>query len=430
MLPSDRGPSLMPLGRSWLPAVFAGCLISGYVLRNRSDISGFMLKLWGKLKELRSIKHARVGTLVLQPEHAEVSKVVSDGQLAELMKNDVSDQRAEIAVCNAQRAEFTDVDGVAIRGILLLPAQLPAPALVMAHGFSLTWRQGLMPYARACCKSGLAVLVFDHRSFGESDGEPRCCVDYWAQIRGYKRALDFLQTRHKEVDASKLAVWGFSLTSAIALMLGAVDERVSAVVAISPGPIDPLPAIDGARLEELREEYESRTACDATVAEPYATGRPRPVVCGFGPWPLDASGREKRARAWFGNMIPDPNDDANHFFRRQGGPKAAWQNMAYVSNETIPDWDAAVRHIAVPTLLIGVKDDCTTPMQSVDALLAAMPPQMRLKHVVGRGGHFGLFDTPISEQELSPAPNAEEMQRVEHVVTTFLRSSLHGMVSV
>jgi len=214
-------------------------------------------------------------------------------------------------------------------------------------------------------------------------------------------------------------------------MLGAVEKRVSAVVAVSPGGIDGLPTVDPARLHELREEYQRRTACGATTTKPCATDTPRAVVRGFGPWQLGANGREKRTRAWFGSMIPDPNDDANEFFRRRGGPKAAWQNMAYVCTEAMPDWDAAVRHIGVPTLLVGVTDDRTTPMRGVDALLAALPVQIGLKHAVDRGGHFGLFDTPVSEADERSSPTAytEEVNFVEHVTATFLQTSLCGTLS-
>ena len=87
-----------------------------------------------------------------------------------------------------------------------------------------------MPLARACQSAGIAVLIFDHSSFGESDGDPRCCVDWWGQLNGYWSALNFLESRGS-VDGGRLAVWGFSFTSAIALVLGALDERVRAVVA-------------------------------------------------------------------------------------------------------------------------------------------------------------------------------------------------------
>jgi alpha-beta hydrolase superfamily lysophospholipase len=49
----------------------------------------------------------------------------------------------------------------------------PAPCVVMAHGFSLTMRDGLAPYAEAFAAAGFHVLVFDHRHLGESGGEPR-----------------------------------------------------------------------------------------------------------------------------------------------------------------------------------------------------------------------------------------------------------------
>ena len=115
---------------------------------------------------------------------------------------------------------FSDVDGVLLRGLLLLPSSstAPTPALVMVHGFSLTWRQGLLPLARACQAAGIAVLMYDHRCFGESEGEPRCCVDAWAQVRGIHCALEYLASRGDAIDANRMAVFGFSLSGGMVFL--------------------------------------------------------------------------------------------------------------------------------------------------------------------------------------------------------------------
>ena len=73
----------------------------------------------------------------------------------------------------------TDVEfkanGVCLRGWLYLPDTTPAPhpLVVMAHGYSGVKEQGLDDYAEVFCKAGLAVLLYDHRNLGASDGEPR-----------------------------------------------------------------------------------------------------------------------------------------------------------------------------------------------------------------------------------------------------------------
>lgn len=51
-----------------------------------------------------------------------------------------------------------------------------APAVVMAHGLAATKDCGLDTYARRFAKSGMHVLVFDYRGWGESGGGPRDVV--------------------------------------------------------------------------------------------------------------------------------------------------------------------------------------------------------------------------------------------------------------
>ena len=51
--------------------------------------------------------------------------------------------------------------------------QLPsAPVVVMAHGLSGTRRDRLGPFAERFAAAGVAALLFDHRGFGDSGGEP------------------------------------------------------------------------------------------------------------------------------------------------------------------------------------------------------------------------------------------------------------------
>ena len=72
----------------------------------------------------------------------------------------------------------TSVDGVRCAAWLYRPdGEGPHPCVVMAHGFSATRSDSLPPYAEAFAAAGLAVLLFDYRCFGDSDGEPRQLLD-------------------------------------------------------------------------------------------------------------------------------------------------------------------------------------------------------------------------------------------------------------
>ncbi len=48
------------------------------------------------------------------------------------------------------------------------------PIVVMAHGVTGTRRDGLWSLADRIAASGIKVLLFDHRGFGDSEGERTC----------------------------------------------------------------------------------------------------------------------------------------------------------------------------------------------------------------------------------------------------------------
>ena len=132
--------------------------------------------------------------------------------------------------------EFPGHHGTTLRGWLYAPDTCPAagaPGVVMAHGFSATKEMGLDAYAEVFCAAGFAVLVYDHRNLGSSDGEPRQEINPWAQARDYRRAIDWFAAQ-PGVDGERLGIWGSSYSGGEVLVVGAVDERVRAVAANVP----------------------------------------------------------------------------------------------------------------------------------------------------------------------------------------------------
>jgi hypothetical protein len=133
-----------------------------------------------------------------------------------------------------QDIEF-NAEGVVLRGWLYTPehATGPSPTIVMAHGFSAVKEMYLDRYADVFVNAEMAVLVFDNRNFGASDGEPRQEIDPWAQVRDYRHAITFASTR-PEVDPSRIGIWGSSYSGGHVLVVGAIDRRVKCVVAQVP----------------------------------------------------------------------------------------------------------------------------------------------------------------------------------------------------
>ena len=68
-----------------------------------------------------------------------------------------------------------EVGGSILNAWLYLPEDLsvPVPCIVMNHGFGGTRDWILENYAIRFLDAGMAVLTFDYRNFGDSEGEPR-----------------------------------------------------------------------------------------------------------------------------------------------------------------------------------------------------------------------------------------------------------------
>lgn len=128
-----------------------------------------------------------------------------------------------------------DAAGTTLRGWLYVPdgATGPCAAVVMAHGLSALKEMGLDDYAEVFVAAGLAVLVYDHRNLGASDGTPRDEIDPVAQMRDYRHAITFAQSQ-PGIDPERIGIWGTSYTGGLVLMVAALDRRVRAVVSQVP----------------------------------------------------------------------------------------------------------------------------------------------------------------------------------------------------
>ena len=131
--------------------------------------------------------------------------------------------------------EFRTEDGVTLRGWLYAArgAKGPSPLVVMAHGFSAVKEMFLDDFAEFFSEAGIAVLVYDHRNLGASDGTPRGHIVPAEQISGYRDAISFAQTL-PEVDPNRIGIWGSSYSGGHVLVVAAIDRRVKCVVAQVP----------------------------------------------------------------------------------------------------------------------------------------------------------------------------------------------------
>jgi dienelactone hydrolase len=157
--------------------------------------------------------------------------------------------------------------GLRCAATLYLPTRVGErpPCVVMAHGFTGT-RDLLAPYAEAFAAAGLAVLTFDYRHFGDSEGEPRQVVDVSEQMDDWRAAIRFARTL-EGVDARRIALWGSSLSGGHVINLAAEDPTLAAVVAQVPSVDKSLRTISAeTRARLAREGTSVRRVMTSSVA--------------------------------------------------------------------------------------------------------------------------------------------------------------------
>jgi fermentation-respiration switch protein FrsA (DUF1100 family) len=88
----------------------------------------------------------------------------------------------------AERFEFT-CDGDRLVGVLHLPQDTPRAALVTTGPLTSVKEQASGAYAKALAQRGYAALAFDHRTFGESEGQPRQFENPNAKVADIRAAV-------------------------------------------------------------------------------------------------------------------------------------------------------------------------------------------------------------------------------------------------
>lgn len=302
-----------------------------------------------------------------------------------------------------QDVEFPAAHGTLLRGWLYTPDDRTgrSPGVVMAHGFSATKEMALDRFAEVFCSEGLAVLVYDHRNLGASDGEPRQEINPWAQARDYRFALGWLAAR-PEVDAARLALWGSSFSGAHVLAVGASDPRVRAVVANVP--FAGLPGVDYADRDAVRRRFERLRAAllDESGAGP--ADRPAEPV---GPMPVVAERPGERC------FLPHP-ESARWFLSNGRRPGSRWRNEFTLRSSAAdaPLWDPGVcaPFVAPRALLMVVASE--DRLAATDVALASFERAGEPKQLeILAGDHFAPYD-------------GEAFARASAVMAAFLRRSL------
>src|SRR3954447_4585765 len=242
----------------------------------------------------------------------------------------------------------------------------------MAHGLTGTRRDRLGPFAERFADAGVAALVFDHRGFGDSAGEPDH-VDPALQLEDWRAAIGFARTP-PGVDAHRIARSGSSLGGGNALAAAADDARIAA--AISQVPF----------LDRDSQAYRSAPPVQAAIEAAAAGGGHLPAV-GQTHEPAVIS-------------APDAEEGWRHVVAI--GEDSRWRNRG--SAGWLLGGYSPIRHaetLHCPWLVcVGEEDNVALPGPAIAAGGRAPKGEVRTYPGVA---HFDIYDGPEHEAVVAAA---------------------------
>lgn len=234
---------------------------------------------------------------------------------------------------------FPTGDGLTLRG-WYWPADQPRAAIVVAHGFAMT-RLELIELARGLQARGYAMLLFDFRAHGASDGRrstigAREAEDVVAGVR-------FLRGR-PELRHCAIGVLGVSMGAVAALLAAAREPAIAAVVADSAFTTLHEIAAGGLRLLYHLPPFPFVPLIvrfgEALTGHRITANRPVDAVAAIAPRPLlIVHGAQDR-------LIPLAN--AHALYAAAGAPKELW---------VVPDMGHVAAHHQVADEYLARVDD-------------------------------------------------------------------------
>ncbi|KAF2098965.1 alpha/beta-hydrolase [Rhizodiscina lignyota] len=133
-----------------------------------------------------------------------------------------------------KRVEFRAIDGVTLRGDLFMPASSgKLPIVVMTQGLTLLKEHYIADWAKRFNAAGYAALIYDHRGWGSSDGEPRNTVNPMQQADDYHDAVIFAGNL-PGIDKNRIAIWGIGHSGGASMIAAGDDPNIKAAILVMP----------------------------------------------------------------------------------------------------------------------------------------------------------------------------------------------------
>jgi uncharacterized protein len=273
--------------------------------------------------------------------------------------------------------------GVRLHAWLLRPdtGSPPFPAVTMAHGFAGLKYRGLRAYAESFARAGFVVVVHDHRNFGRSEGEPRGDINPWQQIADWRRVISFVE-RVPDVEADRIGLWGSSYAGGHALVLGATDRRIKAIVSQVPtisGYEQGLRRVGADQRPALQKRFDDDERAQLDGAPPVTQ-----LLNSLDPTQQSAYRSVELAAYHRRFPLPDGVDPGTHITLRSTRLAQMYEPGVWVD-----------RVAPTPLLMVVGSRDTTTP---TDLALAAYDRAREPKRLeVFQGGHYDAYVDAVEQ---------------------------------
>jgi len=133
------------------------------------------------------------------------------------------------------RVEFLSVNDKIV-GNIYCPDELDSekvyPTIIAAGPLATVKEQAGGVFAEKLAKRGFITIAFDYRTFGESEGEPRCYENPSSKTEDIQNAISFMSTL-KNVDSSKIGALGICASASYISASLISEKRVKAFATVA-----------------------------------------------------------------------------------------------------------------------------------------------------------------------------------------------------
>lgn len=254
------------------------------------------------------------------------------------------------------------------------------PVIIMAHGFAGERCFGLPDFATRFVAHGWAVLLFDYRTFGASDGAPRNDVNPAKHNEDWDAAIVHARGI-PDIDTTRIVLWGSSFSGGHVVCAAGRHADIAAIIAQvpytglsrntdRPPPLQLLRILFSVLYDRMKT---------ALTGKPYyipAIGRPGTFAVMNTPESFDG----------YMALIPPDREFANRVPAKCLGMMAAY------------DPTSLAHRVACPALVIGGADDSLIPIEWVEAMTERMPRAVFERLACN---HFAPYKGAMFEQNIA-----------------------------